>query len=125
MSLSCGVLLSVIGLSAKIEANKMGNEEFLEPEALMVPFRGLPPWITNLYIYKAASILVLGPMLTKYGEAKVSLPGGCAIGTRPVNLHLKALEELGASIRVENGYIYAKTDGLIGANIQSWNICCC
>jgi hypothetical protein len=56
ISLSCGVLLSVIGLSAKIEANKMGNEEFLEPEALMVPFRGLPPWITNLYIYKVALI---------------------------------------------------------------------
>jgi UDP-N-acetylglucosamine 1-carboxyvinyltransferase len=49
-------------------------------------------------------------MLTKYGEAKVSLPGGCAIGTRPVNLHLKALEELGASISVGNGYIYAKTE---------------
>ncbi|VVM18702.1 UDP-N-acetylglucosamine 1-carboxyvinyltransferase (EC [uncultured Gammaproteobacteria bacterium] len=48
----------------------------------------------------------------------MSLPGGCAIGTRPVNLHLKALEELGASISVGNGYIYAKTDGLIGANIH-------
>jgi hypothetical protein len=50
-SLTCGVLLSVIGPSAKIEANKIGNEEFLEPEALMAPCRGLPPWITNLYIY--------------------------------------------------------------------------
>ncbi|SSC09006.1 UDP-N-acetylglucosamine 1-carboxyvinyltransferase [bacterium endosymbiont of Bathymodiolus sp. 5 South] len=72
----------------------------------------------NLVKTMRASILVLGPMLTKYGEAKVSLPGGCAIGTRPVNLHLKALEELGASISVGNGYIYAKTDGLIGANIH-------
>jgi len=52
-----------------------------------------------------ASILALGPMLAKYGEAKVSLPGGCAIGSRPVNLHLKALKDLGADIEVKNGYI--------------------
>jgi UDP-N-acetylglucosamine 1-carboxyvinyltransferase len=56
-------------------------------------------------------------MLAKYGEAKVSLPGGCAIGTRPVNLHLKALEELGATIEVKNGYIYAKAKKLIGTEI--------
>ncbi len=72
----------------------------------------------NLVKTMRASILALGPMLTKYGKAKVSLPGGCAIGTRPVNLHLKALKELGASIKVENGYIYAKSDGLVGANIH-------
>lgn len=71
----------------------------------------------NLVKTMRASILVLGPMLVKYGKAKVSLPGGCAIGTRPVNLHLKALEELGANIKVKNGYIYAQTDGLVGANI--------
>ncbi len=64
-----------------------------------------------------ASILVLGPMLAKYGEAKVSLPGGCAIGTRPVNLHLKALEDLGATIEVKNGYIYAHAEALIGTDI--------
>ena len=64
-----------------------------------------------------ASILVLGPMLAKYGEAKVSLPGGCAIGSRPVNLHLEALKEMGATIEVKNGYIFAKAKKLIGKKI--------
>jgi UDP-N-acetylglucosamine 1-carboxyvinyltransferase len=65
-----------------------------------------------------ASILVLGPLLARYGKADVSLPGGCAIGTRPVDLHLRGLEQMGADIRVENGYIRA-TDGagLKGAHI--------
>jgi UDP-N-acetylglucosamine 1-carboxyvinyltransferase len=65
-----------------------------------------------------ASILTLGPMLTKYKKAKISLPGGCAIGTRPVNLHLNALEKMGATIEVKNGYIYASTKGLVGAQIN-------
>ena len=65
-----------------------------------------------------ASILTLGPMLTKYKKAKISLPGGCAIGTRPVNLHLDALEKMGATIEVKNGYIYATTKGLVGAQIN-------
>ena len=65
-----------------------------------------------------ASILTLGPMLTKYKEAKISLPGGCAIGTRPVNLHLDALEKMGATIEVKNGYIYAKAKELVGAQIN-------
>ena len=51
------------------------------------------------------SILVLGPLLARFGQAKVSLPGGCAIGTRPVDMHIKALEELGAEIKLEDGYI--------------------
>ena len=58
-----------------------------------------------------ASILVLGPLLARYGSAQVSLPGGCAIGSRPVDQHLKALEALGAEIEVENGYVHAKVDG--------------
>jgi len=65
-----------------------------------------------------ASILTLGPMLAKYKKAKISLPGGCAIGTRPVNLHLTALEKMGAKINVKNGYIYASTNELTGANIN-------
>ena len=65
-----------------------------------------------------ASILALGPMLAKYKKAKISLPGGCAIGTRPVDLHLKALEEMGAKIEVKNGYIYASTERLIGCQIN-------
>ncbi len=65
-----------------------------------------------------ASILTLGPMLAKYKEAKISLPGGCAIGTRPVNLHLDALEKMGAKIEVRNGYIYASAKKLIGTQIN-------
>jgi UDP-N-acetylglucosamine 1-carboxyvinyltransferase len=66
-----------------------------------------------------ASVLVLGPLVARCGEARVSLPGGCAIGTRPVDLHLKALAELGAEITVENGYIvaHAPKGGLKGAAI--------
>ncbi|MDX1454234.1 MAG: UDP-N-acetylglucosamine 1-carboxyvinyltransferase [Gammaproteobacteria bacterium] len=64
-----------------------------------------------------ASILVLGPLLARYGEAEVSLPGGCAIGTRPVNLHIEGLRAMGADIEVEGGYIRAKCDRLKGAGI--------
>jgi len=65
-----------------------------------------------------ASILTLGPMLAKYKKAKISLPGGCAIGTRPVNLHLNALEKMGAKIEVKNGYIHASAKELIGTQIN-------
>ena len=64
-----------------------------------------------------SSILVLGPLLTRYGRAEVSLPGGCAIGARPVDLHLQGLEAMGAELSVESGYIKAKTKGLRGAEI--------
>ncbi|MBP7900656.1 MAG: UDP-N-acetylglucosamine 1-carboxyvinyltransferase, partial [Gammaproteobacteria bacterium] len=64
-----------------------------------------------------ASILVLGPLLSKYGEARVSLPGGCAIGSRPVNIHLEGLRAMGADIRVEKGFIVARADRLQGAHI--------
>ena len=64
-----------------------------------------------------ASILVLGPLVARYGEAEVSLPGGCAIGSRPVNLHIQGLQALGADVRVENGYIKAKAKRLKGARI--------
>ncbi|MBI2606776.1 MAG: UDP-N-acetylglucosamine 1-carboxyvinyltransferase, partial [Deltaproteobacteria bacterium] len=64
-----------------------------------------------------ASILILGPTLARFGKARVSLPGGCTIGARPVNLHLSALEKMGASIRIEGGYIEAEADRLSGADI--------
>ncbi|RTL03582.1 MAG: UDP-N-acetylglucosamine 1-carboxyvinyltransferase [Lysobacterales bacterium] len=64
-----------------------------------------------------ASILVLGPLLARFGEAEVSLPGGCAIGSRPVNLHIKGLAAMGADIRVEEGYIRARCPRLKGARI--------
>jgi UDP-N-acetylglucosamine 1-carboxyvinyltransferase len=64
-----------------------------------------------------ASILVLGPLLARFGQADVSLPGGCAIGSRPVNLHIDGLRRMGAEIRVENGYIRARTKRLRGARL--------
>lgn len=65
-----------------------------------------------------ASVYVLGPLLARYGSAKVSLPGGCAWGPRPINLHLMALEKLGAKISLENGYIFANAKKLQGAKIN-------
>lgn len=65
-----------------------------------------------------ASILVLGPLLTRFGEARVSFPGGCAIGSRPVDLHLRGLEAMGAKITIDGGYIHATVDGrLKGSHI--------
>ena len=60
-----------------------------------------------------ASVLVLGPLLARCGQAKVSLPGGCAIGNRPVDLHLSAMEALGAEIDLAEGYVYAKAPARI------------
>src|SRR6478672_5013379 len=64
-----------------------------------------------------ASILVLGPLLARFGEARVSLPGGCAIGTRPVDQHIKGLQAMGAEINIEHGYIHATASRLKGARI--------
>ena len=64
-----------------------------------------------------ASILVLGPLVARLGEARVSLPGGCAIGARPVNLHIKALQEMGAEVTLKDGYVEAKASRLKGAEI--------
>ena len=65
-----------------------------------------------------ASILVLGPLVAKYGKAKIALPGGCAIGSRPVNFHLDSLEKMGAKIKLKNGYIEASSKRLKGAEIK-------
>jgi UDP-N-acetylglucosamine 1-carboxyvinyltransferase len=72
----------------------------------------------NLVRKMRASILVLGPLLSRFKEAIVSLPGGCAIGTRPVDLHIEGLKTLGAKIEIKNGYLHASTDGLVGADIH-------
>ena len=73
----------------------------------------------NLVKTMRAGILVLGPLLAKFGSAKVSLPGGCAIGSRPVDIHLKALSKLGVKYRIENGYVIAEApSGLKGNNIS-------
>lgn len=65
-----------------------------------------------------ASVLVLGPLVARMGKARVSLPGGCAIGARPINLHLMGLEKLGASVEIEHGYVLAKAKRLKGAHIS-------
>jgi len=73
----------------------------------------------NLLKTMRAGVLVLGPLLAKYGKAKVSLPGGCAIGARPVDVHLKGLKKLGAKFKIKNGYILASAkNGLIGKKIR-------
>ncbi len=87
----------------RIEVDPASIREFYAPYELVKTMR--------------ASILVLGPLVTKYGRADVSLPGGCAIGTRPVNLHISGLEAMGADIKVENGYIRATAERLHGAHI--------
>ena len=65
-----------------------------------------------------ASVLVLGPLLAREGRARVSLPGGCAIGARPINLHLQALARMGATIEIEHGYVEARAKRLVGAEVQ-------
>jgi UDP-N-acetylglucosamine 1-carboxyvinyltransferase len=76
-------------------------------------------WVAPYELVKTmrASILVLGPLLARFGQADVSLPGGCAIGSRPVNLHIDGLRRMGADIRVENGYIRARAKRLRGARL--------
>src|SRR5690606_40456294 len=75
--------------------------------------RPAPSWLYTLSLHDAlpiSSILVLGPLLARHGEAVVSLPGGCAIGARPVDIHVEGLRALGADIRIENGYIKARSE---------------
>ena len=73
----------------------------------------------NLVKTMRAGILVLGPLLTKFGQAKVSLPGGCAIGTRPIDIHLKAFSKLGVKYKIDQGYVHAVAPkGLIGSKIK-------
>jgi len=89
------------------------------PEGLVLDGQGLNSPLASYEMVKTmrASILVLGPLLARCGEAKVSLPGGCAIGARPVDQHIKGLQAMGAQIKVEQGYIHAKVGRLKGARI--------
>ncbi len=88
-------------------------------EALILDSRGLnnPTASYDLVKTMRASILVLGPLLTRCGEARVSLPGGCAIGARPVDQHIKGLQAMGGEINVEQGYVHATASRLKGARI--------
>jgi UDP-N-acetylglucosamine 1-carboxyvinyltransferase len=88
------------------------------PEVVVGPSSGaLVEAPYDLVRQMRASVLVLGPLVARHGRAKVSLPGGCAIGARPVDQHLKGLEALGATIKVEHGYIEAEAPRLVGAEI--------
>ncbi|HUL92063.1 MAG TPA: UDP-N-acetylglucosamine 1-carboxyvinyltransferase [Burkholderiales bacterium] len=102
-------LLSQMGVEVSLD-DKLGLS--LRAERLSSP---VAPY--DLVKTMRASILVLGPLVARAGEARVSLPGGCAIGARPVDLHIKGLEALGAEISVEQGYISAKAKRLKGARI--------
>jgi UDP-N-acetylglucosamine 1-carboxyvinyltransferase len=98
----------------------LGREVTVQaPEVSVSPVTGSvrPEAPYELVRQMRASVLVLGPLVARYGRAKVSLPGGCAIGARPVDQHLKGLEALGAKIRVEHGYILAEAPRLRGAEI--------
>tara|TARA_Y100000389_G_scaffold194977_1_gene225707 strand:+ start:18 stop:1274 length:1257 start_codon:yes stop_codon:yes gene_type:complete len=106
-------LLNFIGLDIKF----LKNKNILEIKNKEKNINTLAPY--KLVKTMRAGVLVLGPLLTKYGKAKVSLPGGCAIGSRPVDLHLFALKKLGAKIKIKNGYILAEAkNGLKGAIIK-------
>ena len=99
----------------------MGANFILEEDgSILVDASNLNNLVADYSLVKTmrASILTLGPMLAKYKKAKISLPGGCAIGTRPVDLHLNALEKMGAKIKLNNGYIYASAKELKGAQIN-------
>tara|TARA_B110000211_G_C14045333_1_gene538646 strand:- start:217 stop:1473 length:1257 start_codon:yes stop_codon:yes gene_type:complete len=106
-------LLNFIGLDTKF----LKNKNILEIKNKGKAINTLAPY--KLVKTMRAGVLVLGSLLTKYGKAKVSLPGGCAIGSRPVDLHLLALKNLGAKIKIKNGYILAEAkNGLKGATIN-------
>ncbi|MDD2400941.1 MAG: UDP-N-acetylglucosamine 1-carboxyvinyltransferase [Clostridia bacterium] len=105
-------ICDVLGeLGASVESNNLGmlNINCKDINKIEAPYE---------YVRKMrASVLVMGPLVARLGKAKISMPGGCAIGTRPIDLHLKGLEALGARISVEHGYVLAETSGLKGARI--------
>ena len=106
-------LLNFIGLKTEIDKKRNILKIKKKEEKLntVAPYR--------IVKTMRAGVLVLGPLLSKYKKAKVSLPGGCAIGTRPVDLHLFALKKLGAKIIIKDGYILANAkDGLVGDKIR-------
>lgn len=112
---------TTIQLLASMGVEVMFDEELkIEINASRVTSKEAP---YELVKTMRASILVLGPLLARFGEAKVSLPGGCAIGSRPVNIHITGMELMGAKIDVDNGYIIARVDGrLKGADIHMENV---
>ena len=98
---------------------QMGVVTSRDQETVTLQADKVSEWVAPYDLVKTmrASILVLGPLLARFGEARVSLPGGCAIGARPVDLHIKGLEAMGAAITIEAGYIRATAQKLKGARI--------
>ncbi|BBG65759.1 UDP-N-acetylglucosamine 1-carboxyvinyltransferase [Hydrogenimonas sp.] len=99
---------------------KLGSRFIFEDHSLTIDNEAIENTTATYDIVKTmrASILVLGPLLARFGRCEVSLPGGCAIGQRPIDLHLKALEQMGAQIEIKNGYVVATApEGLSGARI--------
>lgn len=103
-------LMDELGVDSSVTHEEHGNRVEIEARRLLSP---MAPY--ELVKQMRASILVLGPLVARFGHARVSLPGGCAIGARPVNLHIRGLEKLGASIQIEHGYIEARADRLQGS----------
>ncbi|MCL5670201.1 MAG: UDP-N-acetylglucosamine 1-carboxyvinyltransferase [Acidobacteria bacterium] len=103
-------LLDELGVDSSVTHEDCGNRIEIEARRLMNP---TAPY--ELVKQMRASVLVLGPLVARFGHARVSLPGGCAIGARPINLHIKGLEKMGASIHIQQGYVEARADGLHGA----------
>jgi len=104
-----GRLLSGLGVGISKESPDTWNLDPTEITGFEAPY--------DVVRTMRASVLVLGPLITRFGRADVSLPGGCAIGARPINLHLMGLEKLGASLRIEKGYICASSKRLEGTRI--------
>ena len=102
-------LLTSLGTKIKKETNKKVSADCSNISNLEAPY--------DLVKTMRASFLVMGPLLARFGEAKVSLPGGCAIGARPINLHLKGFQSMGAKIKIKDGYVLAKAKHLKGAKI--------
>ncbi|HKU78345.1 MAG TPA: UDP-N-acetylglucosamine 1-carboxyvinyltransferase, partial [Rhodanobacteraceae bacterium] len=102
-------LLAQMGVKLSLGSDMQLDVDASDVHACFAPY--------DLVKTMRASILVLGPLLARFGEADVSLPGGCAIGARPVDLHLQGLMAMGAEISVEEGYIKARASRLVGADI--------
>ncbi|HEV2493842.1 MAG TPA: UDP-N-acetylglucosamine 1-carboxyvinyltransferase [Terriglobia bacterium] len=102
-------LLDELGADSSVEHEEHGNRVEIQARKLFNP---VAPY--ELVKQMRASVLVLGPLVARFGQARVSLPGGCAIGARPINLHLKGLEKLGATITMDHGYVEAHADRLKG-----------
>ena len=108
--LTTRTLLENMGVAAEVSEEGIGSFKADNPTSLEAPY--------ELVKTMRASVLVLGPLLARFKKARVSLPGGCAIGARPINLHLLGLEKMGAKCEISHGYVEATTKELHGAYIQ-------